>query len=78
MTNEKPKDDLHGRLLDGARREPMVLTITHYPNGAMSVEGPIDKTDYCLSLLENAKDAVRNHGRPRGELVVPARDVGIP
>lgn len=41
----------------------------------MSVEGPIGETSYCMALLENAKDAVRNHNTRRDQLIVPAKDV---
>lgn len=52
------------------------LTVTLHENGALSVEGPIHDKKFCLAMLANAADAVRNHGKPG--LVVPARDVQVP
>ncbi len=63
-------------LPDGAA--PARLTITLHPNGAMSIEGPIHDKKFCLAMLDNAKDAVRNHGRPNQGIVVPSRDVAVP
>jgi hypothetical protein len=54
-----------------------VLTIKLWSNGAMSVEGPIEDTTFCLAILENAKDAVRNHKSRRADLVIPGRDVSV-
>jgi len=53
--------------------------ITIREDGALSIEGPISNKEYTLSVLENAKDAVRNHRDPRMvDVVVPAKDVAIP
>jgi hypothetical protein len=57
-------------------RPSIRLVITHHPSGAISVEGPIGETAYCLSLLENAKDAVRNH-KKRRPLIIPSHDVQV-
>jgi hypothetical protein len=54
-----------------------VLTIKLWSNGAMSVEGPIEDTTFCLAILENAKDAVRNHKSRRADIVIPGRDVSV-
>ena len=60
----------------GADKPVGYLKITHYENGALSVEGTIEDKTYVLSLLECAKDAIRNQ-RIAGEIVLPARDVQI-
>ena len=52
------------------------IVITHYENGALSVEGQISDKAYALAVLENAKDAVRNN-RSGERLVTPAKDVEI-
>ena len=52
------------------------VTIKVWNSGAMSVEGPIDDKPWMLSALENAKDAVRNHGKP-SPILVPPKDVAI-
>lgn len=52
------------------------LVITHYENGALSVEGQITDKAYALAVLENAKDAIRNN-RSGERLVTPAKDVEI-
>lgn len=61
-------------LLPGERIEVKVVL---HPNGALSVEGPIHDKRFCVAILQNAIDAVRNHGMRR-ELVVPERDVVVP
>lgn len=44
----------------------------------MSIEGPIDDKEFCLQVLAQAMDGVRNHHKPRTELVgVPAKDVRL-
>lgn len=53
------------------------LVITVREDGAMSVEGPISEQAWCLAVLENAKDAVRNHHSLRA-VVVPSADVTVP
>jgi hypothetical protein len=65
--------------LDGGdgRHVTGVVTIKLWSDGAMSVEGPIEDTAFCLAVLENAKDAVRNHKSRREQVVVPARDVSV-
>lgn len=54
------------------------LKIRIHANGALSVEGPVADTRWCLAALENAKDAIRNNARRKDELVVPAKDVAVP
>lgn len=46
-------------------------------NGALSVGGDIGDLNYALAILDNAKDALRNH-HCRRPVVIPARDVGLP
>ena len=63
---------------DGTDRIQARFVITIHENGAMSVEGPIDDKVYTLAVLENAKDAVRNHRSPSMvDIVVPSKDVVI-
>jgi len=60
------------------QKQPVVaLVIKCWPDGALSVEGPIADKVFCLAMLNNAIDAVRNHGRPNAPLVVPPKDVSI-
>lgn len=55
------------------------FVITCWEDGALSVEGPIDDKVYALAVLDNAKDAIRNHKDPRMvDVVVPSRDVEVP
>ena len=59
----------------GAGAVVMTLTIRVHASGALSVEGPISDKAYALALLDNAKDAVRNHRY--GGLIVPGKDVAL-
>lgn len=52
------------------------ITIKVFRNGALAVEGPVHEKEWCLAVLENAKDAVRNHHSPR-PIVVPGKDTGL-
>ena len=65
--------------LDGGdgRQVTGVVTIKLWSDGAMSVEGLVEDTAFCLAILENAKDAVRNHRSHRDHLVIPSYDVSI-
>lgn len=52
--------------------------ITIWDDGSLSVEGPIDDKVFALAVLENAKDAVRNHRQPNMvDIVVPGYDVSV-
>lgn len=53
------------------------IIISVFEDGALSVEGPIGELQWVLAVLENAKDAVRNHHRPKSAIVVPGRDVSL-
>lgn len=49
-----------------------------WQNGALSIEGPISDKAFALAVLENAKDAVRNHRDPGAvDVVVPSKDVTL-
>lgn len=52
------------------------LHIRLHENGAMSISGPTGDMDFCLQLLEHAKDAIRRQAKPR-ELIVPAKDLDL-
>ena len=56
--------------------EEIRVVVTLHPEGALSVEGAIHDKAFCIAMLENAIDAVRNHGM--AGLVVPSRDVSVP
>ncbi len=61
--------------LDGG--QPLIVVrITLHPDGALSVEGPMHDKPFLLAMLDNARDAVKNHGRPSG-IVVPSKDVCV-
>lgn len=54
------------------------IQINHWTDGAMSVEGNIENKEYALALLENAKQAIRDHhARKEGRLVVPGKDLSL-
>ena len=58
--------------------EPVTaLVVKVYPNGALSVEGPVHDKAWCVAVLQNAVDAVRNHHRPKLPLIIPASDVTL-
>lgn len=63
-------------LLDIPEAAAISLTVTLHANGALSVEGPVHDKKFCIAMLQNAVDAVRNHGKPG--IVVPSKDVGVP
>ena len=55
------------------------FVITIHENGALSVEGPIDDKLFALAVMENAKDAIRNHRDPRQvDIVIPGKDISLP
>jgi len=54
-------------------------TIKIWDDGALSIEGPIADKIFVLAVLENAKDAVRNHRDPRMvDIVIPGKDISLP
>jgi len=54
-------------------------TIKIWDDGALSIEGPIDDKVFVLAVLENAKDAVRNHRDPRMvDIIIPGKDISLP
>ncbi len=54
------------------------IVITHYDDGSLAVEGPTQDKMYVLAVLENAKDAIRNHRNPNNvDLIIPGHDVSI-
>jgi len=54
------------------------FVIKIWNNGALSIEGPIDDKIFALAVLENAKDAVRNHRRPDCvDLIIPSKDISL-
>lgn len=54
------------------------FVITIWEDGALSVEGPIADKVFALAVLDNAKDAVRNHRDPKMvDVIVPRRDVTL-
>lgn len=63
-------------LLDLPPQVTVSLTVKLHENGALSVEGPVHDKAFCLAMLQNAIDAVRNHNKPG--LVVPPKDVQLP
>lgn len=74
-------NNLNPRKLDGLPEGVQIrVTIDIHANGAMSVAGPIHDKEWMLALLDNAKDAVRNHHMPKSQqgIVIPDRDVAVP
>ncbi len=62
----------------GAGAVVLQLIITLHASGALSVSGAIGDKAYALALLDNAKDAIRNHHtRREGQLIVPGNDVSV-
>lgn len=67
MAHSRDPDDLY----DDA---PIArIEITCRRNGALSVGGDINNLEYALAILDNAKDALRNH-HSRRPIVVPGKD----
>lgn len=49
-----------------------------WDNGSLSIEGPIEDKIFALAVLENAKDAVKNHRRPdMVDIFIPSKDVSL-
>jgi hypothetical protein len=69
----------HSRDIDNLYDDAPVsrLEIVCRRNGALSVAGSIDNLEYALAMLDNAKDALRNH-HSRRAIVIPANDVALP
>lgn len=53
------------------------LRIKIHATGAMSIEGPLHDKKWCLDLLENTMDAIRNN-RFNKDIVVPSKDLSLP
>lgn len=55
-------NNIHGVRLDpgDGRTITQTITIKVWSDGALSVEGPVDDSAWCLAALANAADAVRN------------------
>lgn len=53
------------------------IVIRVHASGAMSVAGPVEDREWMLAALDHAKDAVRNHHRPKNEIVIPGRDTDL-
>lgn len=52
-----------------------VLQVNVRRNGSMSVAGGINNLTYALAVLDQAKQAVKDHHfRRQGELIIPAHD----
>jgi len=45
-------------------------------NGSLSVGGDISNLPYALAILDNAKDALRNH-HSRRPVVIPGKDTSF-
>lgn len=54
------------------------LIIKIHDTGAMSVEGPIEETEWCLAVLENAADVIRNRRTQKRLSLVPPSEVSVP
>jgi len=52
------------------------LEIVCRRNGALSVGGDIGNLHYALAILDNAKDALRNH-HSRRPVVIPGKDTSF-
>jgi hypothetical protein len=62
----------------GQDRMQAQFTIKIWENGALSIEGPIEDKMFALAVLENAKDAIRNHRNPSVvDILVPKKDVTL-
>lgn len=47
------------------------LILTMDETGSLQVAGPLDQTLLCYGMLEQAKDAIRNHHAQRANKVQP-------
>ena len=52
------------------------LEIVCRRNGALSVGGDINNLAYALAMLDNARDALRNH-HARRPIIIPGKDTSI-
>ena len=73
MNYDKDPDDLHG---DDVVAE---IRICIRRNGSMSTAGCIENEAVALAMIDNARDAIKNHNARKringgGTLIVPARD----
>lgn len=68
-------EDRHKRLAHDAINAPaFVATITiraHY-DGTMSMDAPLGDKQLCLTLLDQAREAVLANAKDRGWLITPA------
>ena len=52
------------------------LEIVCRRDGSLSVAGSISNLKYALAMLDNAKDAVRNH-HARRPIIIPRKDTSL-
>lgn len=55
----------------------ITITIRHFEDGSLSVDGPLNEPVYMLAALQNAIDAIRNHRNPNRRVIVPSKDVSV-
>ena len=54
------------------------FVIRIWDDGSLSIEGPIDDKVFAIAVLENAKDAIRNHRSANSvDLIIPSYDVSL-
>jgi hypothetical protein len=57
------------------QRPIIEVVIKLHPDGGLSVEGPLHDKLFMLAMIDNARDAVKNHGiKP---ILVPSHDVRV-
>ncbi len=68
-------EDRHLRLKRDAEIAPAyvaTMTIRVHYDGTMSMDAPLGDKALCLTMLEQARDAVQANAKDRGWLVTPA------
>lgn len=54
------------------------FVIKIWDDGSLSIEGPIEDKIFALAVLENAKDAVKNHRAANMvDLIIPGKDISL-
>jgi hypothetical protein len=68
-------EERHNRLKRDAQAAPAyvaTMTIRVHYDGTMSMDAPLGDKALCLTMLDQARDAVNANGKDRGWLLTPA------
>jgi len=55
------------------------LRVRAWDDGSLSIEGPVDDTQWMLALLDHVRDAVSNRAAARQPqpIMIPGKDVSL-